>query len=109
VHSLFTTAAVAAFHKQQQQLGAQGNPAYSPGVLRGSAMGLDSFGHDGAPSSVATLQPHPFNVLISEFQQRRAVAALKKGASIDTFLTEFKSQIRELDAQYYQQKQALRD
>ena len=71
---------------------------------------MDSYGQFGdGPSSVATLQPHPFNVLISDFQQRRGNATLKKSAHIDEFLTSFKSQIRDIDNQYYQQKQQIRE
>lgn len=65
--------------------------------------GQDSFAQyaDG-PSSVATLQPHPFNMLISDYQQRRTAHNQKKQANINSFLNAFNTQIKELDAQYYQ-------
>lgn len=73
-------------------------------------LGMDSFAQYGdGPSSVATLQPHPFNVLISDFQQRRQTATTKKQAAIGDFLTAFKSQMKELDSQYYQQKQQIQE
>jgi hypothetical protein len=71
---------------------------------------MDSFAQYGdGPSSIASLQPHPFNVLISEYQQRRTMSNQKKEATVTDFLNAFKSQIRELDAQYYQQKQQIQE
>ncbi len=71
---------------------------------------MDSYALYGeGPSSVATLQPHPFNVLISEFQQRRTTTSQKKQANIGEFLSAFRSQIKELDTQYYQQKQQIQE
>lgn len=64
--------------------------------------GFNGFGGGcGGPSSVATLQPHPFNVLISDFQQRRQNPALKKEAGVEEFLGAFKKQIHDLDHQYF--------
>ena len=63
--------------------------------------GSNNLFYGGGPSSVATLQPHPFNVLISDFQQKRQNQSLKKQAGVENFLGAFKSQIHDLNNQYY--------
>ncbi len=54
-------------------------------------------GGGGCSSSVATLQPHPFNVLISDYQQKRNIPSLKKQANINDFMVAFQSEMKELD------------
>ena len=51
----------------------------------------------GGPSSVATLQPHPFNVIISDFQSKRSTPSLKKQANIYEFMSSFQTQMKDLD------------
>lgn len=89
------------------QFGAMSGEGLQLGFGNSGLHGLG--GGCGGPSSVATLQPHPFNVLISDFQQRRQNPAQKKEAGVEEFLGAFKKQIHDLDHQYFQQKKQIRD
>ncbi len=67
--------------KQNQSL-----PAYSP-MHHFDPSSADSYADMGhGPSSIASLQPHPFNVIISDFQQRKCSSQNKKNASITDFI-----------------------
>ena len=54
-------------------------------------------------------RPHPFNVLIADFQTRRASASHRRQASVFEFLTCLKREMRELDAQYLLKKRMRRE